>query len=454
MSDVRWYYGNIGMVLPSEIDSAMQVIKSIPASAVSILDALSGILDVIRSFISAVSNPFSAILQQLVDQIQSILDSLFNSGLYFLSVTPSNVSNNTTQQVWGVREDTANSSTFDLFKRDALSVFSSKPCNYLNPSAFMQAIRDSLYDSLDLNRPMFEDTDVVGAIVFMITTADATRLSSSLLSLANLFNLDFLKVEAGLLSEAMDSDDDVLYANSFDIESNSFKYNKALHDGDSVYLYRIVNTKGVTGISDFRTYHVKGSNDSYSLFTDSSLNNVVQFQDVAEDSEYKLRVKSSSAGGTSPDWVSFNLKKIEPLENLYKQFSLLLSSVTGLCETATSALDSLLDVIESKIDFLRDIAIRIDSIINMFYDSISQTGVYMLVIPPSSGGMNYLYSSLSTDVVSVVDGTELKLSSMVTGYTAGFAIVGGGLGVAGIEALQQILSGFSDIQVPSTDFEV
>ena len=147
-------------------------------------------------------------------------------------------------------------------------------------------------------------------------------------------------------------------------------------------------------------------------------------------------------------------KKIEPLENLYKQFSLLLSSLVGICESSSTALDSLINVINSKIDFLRDIALRVDSIINMFYDSISQTGVYMLIVPPSEGGIQYLFNALSTDLIATVDGRDLKISSMLTGYTAGFAIVGGGLGIAGIEALQQILSGFVNLSIPVEDFEV
>jgi len=170
------------------------------------------------------------------------------------------------------------------------------------------------------------------------------------------------------------------------------------------------------------------------------LTSVFGYQEFLDLLNRLLRMANLETGGslrpisTNPDWIGFTLKSIPLIDDTRKLLLKVLAMLKGFLQ-AEDPVIALIEIIEKKVEALNDIVKDFQELVDQFKAALNATGIYVLDIPESTGGTEYIKESLRDDAMS--DLVDNK-------YTAMILFVAGTLGTAGIEdAIEEILAGES-----------
>lgn len=476
---LKWQYVNLGTIIPNEINTALSTIQTTTNTINDVLSIAKDGVSTFRQFTSIYENPLGQILTSLLNDLQSWVDSIFTSGISFLFVhpfmgeTPDEEMDKLNKIAsWGERpfirrennedNNTKQNSDFNIFPH-------LREEEYLSPSQLVDKIVNSFYDYGDSNRPQWEGT--CGGILFMGTAPNVIAPLSGMLNILKLLNFTrILSSYNELLSIVNKSDNDngiVIKSSDIDLKTNTIKLpsNVTISPGTSFYFKRN-NGSNISPkpLFQYYTYYASCEEQKSNKFRvarnkKDALNNtnLIKFESQG-NSEFTFYFhKERSISSTPPDWTTYSLNSIGFIDTLYKNIKSVIGEMSSFATESSSAFDSLLSSIQAKLTQVQNMVKYINTIINSIVDAISQSGIYMLTIPPNTGGVKYLISSLRSATVNI-NGVDKSIEDLSTySYSVGLFLTAGGLGpddvleANSIKFLIELFGGSKDTDVPDYD---
>jgi hypothetical protein len=154
-----WEGFDLSQIIENSATSGLKIGDTIKATAQTI-ETVSSILDILKTFFQATSDPRLAAVKGILNQLQQTLDNLQNSGVYALFMSPNSL------------DDLAENYQGGYGKFEA---------EFLN----------SLYDTQDSQRPQIDQSGSLGGLFLYVGAGTGRELLSKLNNLAQAFSRSF-----------------------------------------------------------------------------------------------------------------------------------------------------------------------------------------------------------------------------------------------------------------------
>lgn len=314
---MSWTQHTIGVHVPEAIGAAADGADAIAGALDAVVGTAASLVDAASAFYGSTADPAASLVTSLVDEIATLVDDTFGTGVYMLVATPYNVGP-LPPGLAGVPR--------------------------LTPRTCITRMVASFDDQGDDDRPQFSDSANVAALGIMATAADATALITAVEALASLIDIPDL--------------------------------------------HRMIE---------------RARRDSGSM--------------------------PHPSRSRPPDWRSVTMRSIPPFSNLYPALTGLLENLRSATVTADNVLSDLSSVMQKRVTRLATLAENLSSAIDAIVSAAAASGLYVLDIPPGTGGNERLKVALRDP--------ELEGLSE-NGYTAAVLMVAGGPSVAGLESIKEL----------------
>jgi len=167
-------------------------------------------------------------------------------------------------------------------------------------------------------------------------------------------------------------------------------------------------------------------------------NNVLEVNDFVDISaQAKRNARKGITGGTRvykntpPDWTSVSLRSISILADVEKEMIKAVELINGfVLYSANAALKQLLNSLKFKVRQFQGIISRLTNLIVKFTKALTSQGLYILSIPPTTGGVNAIKTKMK----------NATLSASTNQYTVFVLYVAGGASIVGLTSLMSIIS--------------
>lgn len=253
---MSWTKSNLGTPIPKEIQKALEPISAFITAIQTPLNTLSTALAAAKVFAAAYADPYVALIGATIDTMEQLINDLFASGVYMLTVTPFSFEQSPAQQAQAIASYTADVKAAEVQYNKALAQiakdidpttkgpilswdqrvnaltlartsYSAQLKNayqhknaslgrqydevtgfpLLSASQAIQSAIDSFDDEGDPNRPQFSSSAEVAAFGLMITFPTFQQFLNLLNLIGDLFDfpqLDFVKARAQRFSDVTD----------------------------------------------------------------------------------------------------------------------------------------------------------------------------------------------------------------------------------------------------------
>lgn len=164
---MSWTRKTIASPIPKELQSIASSVNTVASSIDAVLGTIKSLLEAAKIFFLSASDQFKAFAGPIIAELEDLIDNLFGTGLYMLSVTPFSVARKSGYDPFG----------FPLLTpRDAIA----------------NAIA-SLDDEGDENRPDFGSGGIVSLLGLMISVPDPQQFYEALKKLVEIFDIGELQ---------------------------------------------------------------------------------------------------------------------------------------------------------------------------------------------------------------------------------------------------------------------
>ena len=131
-----------------------------------------------------------------------------------------------------------------------------------------------------------------------------------------------------------------------------------------------------------------------------------------------------------PDWDSVRFNSVDFLAKTQNEINKQLAFLKGLIGSVDDILGDFIILVERKITNLKTIIEEFNALINTIKNALSASGVYLLNVPPATGGNEYLKEQIN----------DPQFQSSKDSISASVIYVGGGASLAPVDAIRTILS--------------
>lgn len=388
-----WTRINLELLTPGPIGILYSALSSVVTALKSVLTVLQTLIKTAKVFYSSAVNPFATLLGKLLQSIEDMIADFFSSGLYSLFVAP--------------KEGYTSS-----VKKDAWGIPSLTPGEAIN-----MAVR-SFDDPGDLERPLFSDSATVGAIGLMLTLPTFASFSSAF----DTFN-DML--DYGKIKKACDS-------LKVKVKSKNTRLVRAVRISSYLNIFERTAGSWITDGFVVGDKITTSSDNNPGPYTITALTAKIMTVDVTLKIEerYVYVRRGNDFKHENPDWDSLTLRQIVVFADLENTLLDLMSTVRGWYIAENKALKQILDSILAKVTELQKRITYLYNVMEKLSKTMSSDGLYILKVPPSTGGNAYLKKCLRDSYLE-----SLKTST----FTFMWLLVSGGPSIAGITALQKFI---------------
>jgi hypothetical protein len=378
-----WRKVPIQLPFLEEISAIFSTLKSGSDTISALLDTFLVGLQVAQALYNAKSDPFLAIFQALLTQLENLINDTYNTGVYSLTVDPREVAAPNllslnaafATDISIVKDDGSVATPSEIAARVlALEEAGLDPeLTYENMRAKVTEKRESWqFDQFGI--PLMTPSQCVNHMISSFDDSNDPKRP--------IFSADAEVAAFGVIVSAPDVNDFIALAQP---------------------LLDVLDLQPLVGL----------------------LNELLRRTD---------QVTAEPSGGTAPDWTDVaTLADIGFMRSQRDALLGALNQVRGATESADAAVNRLFEIIEQKITALDDTVERFSSLLETLQNTLNAEGVYVFDFD-ASGGSEGIKTSLKEFEDSASD-----LFTSSTGYTFGFLMVGGGPSLTTVQLIKQLL---------------
>lgn len=332
---MAWKKTDIIPPIPPPIRQAISGVQTVITGVLPILSTISTALNLVKALLILIADPFAALVNAAITELENTVHDFFGSGFYLLNVTPFNI----------VVAPVDNTAALNKYVADLASA-----------RVALNKLEDLAKTVSNIEERNLALSSARGAYNVLLGAAYITKSANRRVDAVTGFPL---LSPAEAIRHASNSFDDL---------------------GDSARPI-FSNNATVVGFGLMITAPtLQQFIDVLSLFIDVFA--IPEWSLVLREAKKKLAVADPP---TSPDWNTLRLASFGVFADLQNDILEMLETLRGYLVVPSNNIIDLIDIIQSKITKLQDAINRLNALLNALTKC---PGVYVVNIPLGKGGIN------------------------------------------------------------------
>lgn len=377
---MSWKKVQVSTPITNELATVISSLSSITNTLSSLFTAITVLLEIAKAFIVGTIEPFVALVDAIITELETLINDLFATGFYMLTVNPFEITNSKglldiAQERKRLRDekDAANAQFKLETKELELQQFDANPSENVDIKSKLAGVEE---------RKALKTSSINNQLAQL----DLTRADYGFDS----FGIPILTPRNCIL-EAVNSFDDLgdvnrpIFSNAVEVSAIGFMAT-------------------APGLDQFKSI-------------------IEEFIKVFEIPDWSLslyrfnEISSVTVPSVLPDWKSVRLNSFSPMDQVQKTLIGILETVKGFQITADDSLQDLIDIMKARAEHLDKISNDLNDLANAIQKA---TGVFTLNIPIGVGGTERIKAELR----------DTFLECQKNQYTIMTMFLGGGPGAA------------------------
>lgn len=389
---MTWRKVPVTTPITDEIANVVSSLSSVTATLSALFAAITTLLEIAKAFVVGVIEPFEALVDAIITELETLINDLFATGFYVLTINPFELTNsaglikiNQQRKLLNDEEDAAIAQYKAEEKQLQIELFQASNAERSVINTKLAAIenkRTLKRNSLNNQRQILE-----------LERADYGFDS---------FGIPIL-TPSDCIAQAINSFDDL-----GDAERPILS--------DAVEVSAIGFMATAPGLDQFKTI-------------------IQEFLAVFQIPDWELalfrfnEVSTTTVPSTLPDWKSMRLNSFAPMDQLQRALIGVLETVKGFQVTASGNIQDLIDIMQARSTQLDKVSSDLEALANAIGTA---TGVFTLNVPIGPGGVTRLKEELK----------DTFLECQKNNYTIMTVFVGAGPGsAAAVDTLRGLFLG-------------